>query len=204
MSSAGAIPAEVESIQAAVTGRLLIHPNVRKLAADLLNQQLWCWGQDIQYPSGNILLQHGFMRERPPASEQGSTAYTLRLTDGQTVTIWGFGLFCGQEKKGGVFIKRFGFAPKYSRAAELMMPVWSTAQLPELRTPSSPGECATSRDLLVCALNWISRYERWVIDALGIDYRKQCIKAWDKAVVPAEWTATEWLRIASLIEEANP
>jgi hypothetical protein len=204
MSSAGAIRAEIEIERTATTGHLLIHPNVRKLAADLLNQQLWCWGQDIQHPDGNILLKHGFMRVRSPEDHQGSSAYTLRLADEHTMMMWGFGLFCGQKDQGGVFIKRFGFAPKYTRSAELMMPIWSTAQLPEMRTPSSPFERAASRDLLVCALNWISRYERWVIDTFGIDYRRQCVKAWDKAVVPAECAAGEWLRIASFIEKANP
>jgi hypothetical protein len=204
MSSASAIRAEIEIEPTATTGHLLIHPNVRKLAADLLNQQLWCWGRDIQHPDGNILLKHGFMRVRPPEDHQGSSAYTLRLADEHTMIMWGFGLFCGQKEKGGVFIMRFGFNPRHTEAAELMLPIWTTAQLPELRTPTSSFECAAARDLLVRALNWISRYEGWVIDTFGIGYRRQCVKVWDKAVVPAEWTATEWLRIASLIEKANP
>lgn len=33
-------------------------------ASALLDQQYWCWGQDISFPKGNILTNLGFSRYR--------------------------------------------------------------------------------------------------------------------------------------------
>ena len=35
-------------------------------AIDLLCQQIWCWGRDIERPEGNWLLERNFERLEPP------------------------------------------------------------------------------------------------------------------------------------------
>ena len=27
-----------------------------------MEQQVWCWGRDVEYPDGNLLMQYGFER----------------------------------------------------------------------------------------------------------------------------------------------
>ena len=49
--------------------------NVRKIGTTLLDQQLWCWGQDIRRTEGNALLAYGFTKHRPLEGKHGSTAY---------------------------------------------------------------------------------------------------------------------------------
>ena len=35
---------------------------IRKIRTTLLDQQLWCWGQDIRRVEGNALLTYGFTK----------------------------------------------------------------------------------------------------------------------------------------------
>ena len=95
---------------------------VRK-AIDLLSQQCWCWGRDILRPSGNWLLESGFERvEAPPHLENCSSVYRRPLPDNSSVILRGFGVFLGQTGKGGVFLPRFQFTPRYSREASCRCP----------------------------------------------------------------------------------
>jgi hypothetical protein len=82
-----------------------------RIASVLLDQQMWCWGRDIVRSEGNLLLQFGFRKERPPATVSGCTAYILTPFPGCQLILWGFGLFFGLESSGGVFLRRYEFKP---------------------------------------------------------------------------------------------
>lgn len=45
----------------------------------LFDQQLWCWGQVIRRPEGNLLLAYGMTRQRLPETIKGSSLYRYRL-----------------------------------------------------------------------------------------------------------------------------
>ena len=68
---------------------------VRKIGTTLLDQQLWCWGQDIRRAEGNALLAYRFTKHRAPEGKPGSTAYEWRGSGRSRVILWGFGLFYG-------------------------------------------------------------------------------------------------------------
>ena len=53
-----------------------VPPSVIREGKLLLDQQCWCWGQDIRHPEGNLLLTHGFVRERHD-TEKDLSRYTL-------------------------------------------------------------------------------------------------------------------------------
>lgn len=183
--------------------RLRIHSNIKKLGAALLNQQLWCWGQDVRRLSGNALIEYGFECQRPSEGKRGSTMYTLQPARDCKVILWGFGLFYSQADVGSLFLKRYIFEPKFSPRTEIPLPVWSLEQLPEFRSPRSNSACNSTRHLLAAALRWVGKYEAWAVENLGLEYRRRCIKEWKEAVVPAEWCPTEWLRLADICAESD-
>jgi hypothetical protein len=45
----------------------------------LLHQQCWLWGQDIRRAEGNLLLEYGFERKRPPEGANACSQYSLQL-----------------------------------------------------------------------------------------------------------------------------
>ena len=87
------------------TKRYALPPHVKKRGAALLEQQMWCWGQDIRCPEENLLLRYGFTRVRSPEGISGSSASMLPQDDDHTMTLWGFGLFYAQRSIGGIFIR---------------------------------------------------------------------------------------------------
>src|SRR4051812_22267139 len=101
----------------------------RRLAARLLDLQLWCWGRDIARREGNALLAHGFARHPPPAGAPLNSAYTLRISAGETVSLRALGLFYGQSQRGGVFVPRRGFEPQLTAVGDLPGAYWQPEQL---------------------------------------------------------------------------
>lgn len=177
---------------------------LRRRAALLLDQQLWCWGQDVRYPAGNILMRFGFQRERPPDPASGCSAYRLFPFSGGQIVLWGFGLFFGQEAYGGLFLRRQQFLPLWTPLATLPTMFWEPEHVPELRVPRTLAECVCTRRLLTAALQGIACYEQWVLDTLGLDYRNHCLSAWHNTTVPAEAVSDEWARLARRSQELLP
>lgn len=88
-----------------------------KKGSRLLHTQCWFWGQDIRSPAGNLLVQYGFERFRPPEGVEGSSAYLLALVPARETScliLWGFGLFYRTEGAGGIFLDRFRFLPRWT------------------------------------------------------------------------------------------
>ena len=57
-------------------------------AISLLSQQIWAWGQDVRRKQGNLLIEFGFERVKPPADvEIEDSVYTLRLTKNRTIIL---------------------------------------------------------------------------------------------------------------------
>ena len=56
-----------------------VPPSVIREGKLLLDQQCWCWGQDIRHPDGNLLLTHGFVRERHE-SDKDLSRYRIEVS----------------------------------------------------------------------------------------------------------------------------
>ncbi|GIW11781.1 MAG: hypothetical protein KatS3mg061_2838 [Dehalococcoidia bacterium] len=144
----------------------------RRMANVLLNQQFWCWGQDIRQPAGNLLLAFGFRRLRPPVGVLGSSCYRLSLAGGEVV-LWGWGVLWSGAST-GVFLPRRQFAPQGVRGS-LAAPCWSPEGLPPLDPPTLVSQQTLA--LLAELLDWLAGYERWVLQVAGRDYRRACAGA---------------------------
>ena len=164
-------------------------------AVGLLSQQVWCWGRDVLRPAGNWLLEVGFDRIEPPADRQGcSSVYSLRLPGERCVVLRGFGVFYGDRRRGGVFLPRYEFSPKYTPSATLDRPPWSSADLPTLKAPTDPQRTACT-SLTLDLLDWVRSYEVGIVERLGIEYRRSTLLQWGagkQLLVPAEEIASAW------------
>jgi hypothetical protein len=169
---------------------------VRRRGASLLNQQCWCWGCDVRRADGNLLLEYGFRRFRVPQGQRGSSAYTLHIGPGESVVLWGFGLFYGHESLGGLYLPRAGFEPRLLDGSTPPAQVWEWQQLASARSPQDIGEWLRAHRLLAFAMRWIAGYERWVIATHGESYRQACVSAWRKNGLSAAQMAETWTQLA--------
>ncbi len=177
-------------------GLLPLPGKLRRLGENLLDQQLWCWGQDVRRPEGNLLLAYGFTRHR--CFEAKRSSYILAPTPECQIALWGFGMFYGEVQMGGVFLKRYEFRPKLTAAPHLPSHCISQAEAPTTRKPRTPDETAQICSLSAAALRWISQYEQWVAQNVGLNYRQHCINTWhrSKRSIVAEAVATTWHQLA--------
>ncbi|MEM9828303.1 MAG: hypothetical protein AAF958_17070 [Planctomycetota bacterium] len=169
--------------------------NPLQAAVDLLSQQAWCWGRDVVRPEGNWLIEVGFERIQPPADRENcSSVYVLDLPYGRCVLLRGFGVFYGDIRRGGVFLHRYEFAPRYTKHSVLDCPPWTDDDLPEMHPPSASQRhrCAS---LTLDLIDWIRDYETDVVQRLGIEYRRETLMDWDngkRPFTPAEQFASRW------------
>lgn len=145
----------------------------------LLTQQCWYWGCDVRRPEGNLLLAHGFTRARPPEGAAGSSRYTLCPDPSTQIILWSFGLFCGQEGAGGLFLDRFRYAPLLLDAPALPPTIWEIGGLPPLRHPAADDRARLAL-LLDRTIAWTIAYERGILNTAGRAYREACLAAWTR------------------------
>ncbi len=168
-------------------------------ASHLLDQQMWCFGQDIRHPEGNVLLRFGFQRHRQTDAAGSHSAYVLTPFPAAQLVLWGFGLFYGQGSCGGMFLRRYLFHPVWTPHAQLSELVWEPADVPDVRAPRTPEEWRRTCRLLAGAVRWIAGYEHWVQETLGSAYRRQCLEQWKKTVVAADAIPAAWQKLAERI-----
>ncbi len=161
---------------------------------NLLSQQIWCWGQDIEHPSGNLLVQHGFQRYEKPQGSRLPSLYRLDISPTARIILRGFGVFYGDDRWGGLFLRRYRSSLQLTPAAELARPAWKSEDLPQLVEPEL-SELAWSQRLLLELIEWIRQYEVWIAETQGITYRREALQPWNSKairVVPAEAMASAW------------
>ena len=166
----------------------------------LLAQQCWYWGCDVRRPAGNLLLEHGFARTRPPAGTDGSTIYTYAPTREVQIALWSFGVFIGREGLGGLFLDRFRFEPRPLDAAALPPSIWRREDLPPLRRPCERDRERTAA-LLGDLIGWIVVYEDALLGSYGPGYREACLRQWSrqKLALPADQLVSGWQALAGAI-----
>lgn len=170
-------------------------------AGELLNQQIWCWGRDILSPYGNLLTQFGFRRHEKPAGSSAASLYRLDVSPTARVILRGFGVFYGDDRRGGVFLPRFGFSPYPTPGPDLPAPIWTADESPPRGRPSANSP-RISRRLLLDLIAWIVEYENWVLDSRSLAYRRDCVAGWKQAKcrpIPAEQMATCWRLVRARI-----
>ena len=166
-------------------------------ATGLLNQQLWCWGRDIEFADDNLLLRHGFQRTR--LSEDTSSIYRLELSPESRVMLRGFCVFFGQDGLGGLFVRRFGFCPRFSSEADLTENEWRADDFSAFRPPVV-DQVSVCHSLLLGLVNWIRDYEAWIVECEGLDYRTSTLVNW-KSVVTAAEMVPAWNKLSLAISD---
>ena len=107
-------------------------------AIALLSQQIWYWGQDIRRTQGNLLVEFGFQRVKPPVGEEiEDSVYTLNLTENRSIILRGFGVYYRDNAHGTIFLPRYEFIPGYTTNLTLEQPLWTYDELPELNFPTA-------------------------------------------------------------------
>lgn len=157
-----------------------VPPAVIREGKLLLDQQCWCWGQDIRHSDGNLLLAHGFVRERH-ATEKDLSRY-CKLP----ATLWAFGLFYD-----GLWLLRQDFKIRLA-PSETPPDIW-TVRDAELLYPATPDDGERLREKLRAACLWIAAYEESIPRA----WRAETLRRWDKKSIPAAEQATRWRELLS-------
>lgn len=183
----------------------------RARGQQLLEQQCWLWGQDVRHAGGNLLLQYGFDRARPPQKIVGASAYQVRLLPDEhhaherVVALWGFGLWYGEwapdgNEIGGIFIGRGNFEPCWSARALPPQSAWSPAPIHAATgAPQGWNERRLARALLGGALAWIADYEDWALARHGHAERIRHLEAWQsgrRAPIAPDELAGAWRAMA--------
>lgn len=171
-------------------------------AASLLNQQIWCWGQDILSSKGNLLVRHGFQRTEKPAGSNFASLYRLELPPESRVILRGFGVFFGDNRWGGVFLRRFDFKPQLTPSSDFSRPPWSVEDLPPLVSPRE-DRVRDCQHLLLELINWIHQYESWIAEQVGLDYRAETLLPWSEKndSVPPEQMADAWRMLGAAVSD---
>lgn len=172
--------------------------HLQRRGAELLHLQCWLWGCDIRRPEGNLLLEYGFSRQRPPAGAAGSSAYLWTAESDTIIVLWGFGAFYGSPVNGGVYLRRYEFAPRYVPWIDPRRLPWLPDQMRAAVIPAEPDVQPQLRQQFTGLLEWIARYEMWVRDSCGLAYRQHCVAESAKHPfrIPVERLAEEWQQLA--------
>ena len=173
----------------------------RRKGQQLLHQQCWIWGQDILRPEGNLLLEAGFTRQRPPQGVAGSTQYVLRLVDAGCWMLWGFGFFYGTPDLGGIYVNRFQFRPQWMGLDAVGGAIWKPDMIPSGELPPDPSVILK---LAAAAVRRIADYEDWALSRCGLSYRRAVLERWRETTKTAPERLPEaWRALAEQIESAS-
>ncbi|MEM8678217.1 MAG: hypothetical protein AAGF97_02575 [Planctomycetota bacterium] len=164
---------------------------VRRFGGKLMEQQVWCWGRDVERPDGNLLMRFGFERHRDNDTDARSTCYRLDRDDVH-LCLWGFGMFFGRRELGGLYLDRFDFCPRWAPIESLALAIHWPDELPPFARPRGAMQWQRAHELWRSSLRWIADYETWVRDHAGAAYRCECVATWLRPFVPAEKMATAW------------
>ena len=173
----------------------------RHKGQELLHQQCWNWGRDILHPEGNLLLEAGFTRQRPPQGVAGATRYVSRLAGTGCWMLWGFGFFYGTPDLGGIYVNRFQFRPRWMGLDAVEKAIWKPDMIPAGELPPDPSVLLK---LVATAVRRIADYEDWVLDRCGLPYRLAVLAQWREAAKMApERLPEDWRALAEQIESAS-
>lgn len=169
--------------------------DTHRRAVALLDQQFWCWGQDVMRAAGNVLLELGMCRYRPVNGE-GSTVYTGRVAKEGVVWLWGFGILYWQPNLGGVFLRRYRFDPVFVEQP-LQHPIHTLDKIKQFTRSTASRQQSNAGSLMRAVIQWIAGYEHWIAENFGTTYRAATLASRNKLpAVPPQDLARTWERLA--------
>lgn len=165
----------------------------------LMSQQFWFLGQDPKNRADNLLVRFGFLKEPPPDEFRCASRYTWRGSAG-TVVLWAFGVLARQGEC-GIFLSRSGFNPIEVEAGTVEG-LWRPDDVHAV-VAAVGAPCETQAHLVPWLAAFFERYEHWVEEHAGAEYRKQCVERWHRTGVAPKVLRDRWCEIAGLRGEAS-
>lgn len=144
-------------------------PALLLLASQLMHQQLYLIGRDIESRHGNLLIQYGFKKTCAPDGRAVSL-YSMRFIGGYHLALRGFGVFVGKARLGGLFLRRYELEPRWMPSARFVPIVWLPQEMPRTRMVRK-DEQYSAIQLATQVFQFFHTYERWIRDTYGKRYR---------------------------------
>lgn len=171
-------------------------PILRDLSAAFV-QQMFFWGMDAAYPSGNLFQKRGFTKT-PSTGLKGTSCYSLPSNGGE-IFLHGacVGWISQNEGQGFIFIRPKGKCFRWLGSKPPVPGKWPTDQL------ASPS---LSQDLpaISAFLAWWLDHEEWIARETGSEHRSNCFRKYRTLPKAKPWLppadGIAWLKL--LIE--NP
>jgi hypothetical protein len=179
----------------------LLPCDVRRDGDRLFDVSMWCLGQDVRCPDGNVLLRHGLVRTARPPGLEGQSAYQGLLPDGGRLSLWGFGALC-DACGAAIFVPRDGFVPRW--VDDACGTAFRVEDVGVRRDVATGPERRAARAGLAMLADWLADYEAWVARDVGLSWRRECLAARRKASpVAAEDLSTAWRRLAARVRATD-
>ena len=162
-------------------------------AGALMNDQCWCWGQDVLYPRGNLLLRYGLERIALPTPGGRTAGYTCSINDGGGVWLRGSGVLYSRGPGAGILLGRYDLRPRVTTPDALPLETWienGFAGFPFAAASERGVEVA--RLLVPEACAWIADYEHWIVETVGVEHREACLQRWPNRQTPADEFEMRW------------
>lgn len=167
----------------------------RQRTSRFLDQQFWCFGQDILQPPRNALVEMGFTRHASPRQRKEGSCYVVTTRMGVTIALWGFGVFYADRTVGkAMLLTRDDIRPKVVDQLQTPLGVWDPQDLPHREARES--EIAVVSSLMSDLLHWFAKYESWITTHREHSHRERSLREWKRVAVPASETADSWRSIA--------
>jgi hypothetical protein len=141
----------------------------RSHASELLHQQLYVLGRDIECKHGNLLVHYGAKKKCSPDGCAVSL-YSFRLHGGYRLALRGFGVFVGLNRIGGLFLYRYQIEPRWMPSATFEPIAWLPNQMPRTHKVRD-SESGAALELVNEVFHFFRDYESWIRDQFGKHYR---------------------------------
>ena len=158
-----------------------------------MNDQCWCWGQDVLYPPGNLLIRYGLERLAMRGPGGKTAGYTCSINDRGGIWLRGSGVLYSRGSGPSVFLARYDVRPRLITGDSPPIEKWIKEGHGSFSLAEASEEGVAAARLLVpeaCA--WIAAYERWIAETVGVEHRERCLQSWQKRATPADEFALRW------------
>lgn len=168
----------------------------------VLHHQLWFFGKDIWHQEGNLLIRYGFKRYGVPEDKSGTNAYCLKINDLQEIVLFGFGVFWGDKRLGGILLKRYEFCPKMLRCSSLKLPLWKKELLPFQFSPFNEPDKIAVGEMFKDFSGWLSEYESWIDASCSKSWRENCLENWENSCLSIQRVRQGWKILENNLEKS--
>ncbi|MFD2255210.1 hypothetical protein ACFSSA_00850 [Luteolibacter algae] len=157
-----------------------INPAIKRDLESALRQQMFYWGMDASFWSGNLFLEKGFSKS-PSRGLQGTSCYSLPWKDG-SIELHGAcaGWYNADGNDGFIYIRTYERCFHW-HGNNLPVPGdWEADSL-------SPLDLEKSMNLLSPFLEWWLDFESFVHNRTERTYRKKCFKKYKSLPKARPW-----------------